>query len=125
MATTQKRLETALSYIGRHTPPQELQGWVLDHLDDEMTIAGILDQLDLIDAQLNAARSDSQAVKVGELTVNYQNHVNHLLGEGSRTLAHLSNLVGVLARWDKYAQYSPIETETAQGGYAPGWYAPM
>lgn len=56
-----------------------------------------------IDAKLKAATADSMAVGVGQLNLNYPQHIAHLKSEGSRSLRELSNILGVSVAYNKYA----------------------
>ena len=66
----------------------------------------LLDELSAIDAQLAAARSDSMAKAVGQLSLSYSQHVAHLKSEGTRSLHELSSILGVGVAYNKYSSSS-------------------
>ncbi|MBE9178679.1 hypothetical protein IQ268_08915 [Oculatella sp. LEGE 06141] len=62
----------------------------------------LLDELGEIDGQLSAARQDSMAKQVGQLSLSYSQHVSHLKSEGSRLMKELSHLLGISIAYNKY-----------------------
>jgi hypothetical protein len=61
-----------------------------------------------LDQKLVDATADSMAVGVGQLNLNYAQHVAHLKSEGSRSLRELSQILGVRLAYNKYAGASTI-----------------
>jgi uncharacterized membrane-anchored protein YhcB (DUF1043 family) len=79
----------------------------------EDRIDAIFLELDAIDIQLKDALSDSMAMRIDNLEVNYERHYQHLSSEGSRLLQELSNLTGMPIAYDKYKRRS-YQGETKQ-----------
>jgi hypothetical protein len=67
-----------------------------------LRVRDLLDALDEIDLKMSAATQDSMAVQVGELTLSYAQHVNHLKSEGSRLLNELAVAAGVPIEYNRY-----------------------
>ena len=61
----------------------------------ENRVVEILDEIDEIDNQLREVRKESMTIKVDDISVNYNLHVNHLKSEGSRLLRELAFSVNV------------------------------
>ena len=66
----------------------------------------INNEITAIDLRLEEARSDSMAVKVDDLNVDYKQHVQHLLSEGSRLLKELSFIVDLPLVYNRYKNSS-------------------
>lgn len=62
----------------------------------------IVSQLVALDQQIVDAMGDSMALKVGELTVDFQRHIKTLRGQGSLLLNELSAVVGLPLLYNKY-----------------------
>lgn len=105
MALTSQILNQVMGYGA--TSNIHLNTFVEDHPDLEVPLLEIIDALTTIDDQLTSARDDSMAEKVGELEVNYAQHVAHLKSEGSRLLRQLEALTEVPLRFDKYRGNTP------------------
>jgi uncharacterized membrane-anchored protein YhcB (DUF1043 family) len=78
-------------------------------------IESVFLELEGIDLQLKDALSDSMAVKIDDLTVDYEKHYKHLSSEGSRLVQELANLTGLGIAYDKYRKRSHLG-ESAQSG---------
>ncbi len=61
-----------------------------------------LELLAKIDSQLESALEESMAVKVGELNLNYPQHIAHLKSEGSRILKLIAHTLGLEVKLNKY-----------------------
>lgn len=70
-------------------------------------LTAIANKLDSLDTQLETAIIDSMAVKVGELTIDYNQHINHLRTQGTRWLKQLSHLAAIPIAYDKYTAKVP------------------
>lgn len=79
-----------------------------------LRVGDLLDELESIDLKLTAATQDSMAVDVGELSLNYVQHVKHLKSEGSRLLNELAIAVGVPVQ---YNRYRPSQKSRSPGVY--------
>ncbi len=71
--------------------------------DRQQRVDRLLQDLQEIDEMLKNALRDSMAVEVGELTVNYGNHIAQLKNEGSTKLRELSVITGIPLLFDKYS----------------------
>lgn len=67
----------------------------------------ICTRLDEIDTQLKDAITDSMAVSVDTLGVNYPQHIGLLKAEGTRLLRQLSNMCKLPLMYDRYLGRSP------------------
>lgn len=81
----------------------------------------LIAQLNAIDVALTAARIDSMATAVGELKVNYAQHIGLLKAEGSRLLKELSNLTGLAVAYDRFSGQSPITVRRSPWGFQSYW----
>ena len=68
-------------------------------------VDSVLVQLDAVDDALSTAVLDSMAVKVGDLEVNYSQHIAELEHRGTRLLRHLSALTGLPIAYDRFSRY--------------------
>ena len=76
------------------------------------TVAGTLEvwlnAIDGIDESLSAARPDSMAQRIGEVYLNYPQHVHHLIKEGHRSLRAVAMFLDIPIYWDKYLKKSEL-----------------
>lgn len=71
-------------------------------------VDALLLRLSEIDLAIDTGTTDSMALKVGELSVDYNRHLMILKAEGSRKLKELANLSGLPVLYDKYSGRSAI-----------------
>lgn len=70
---------------------------------EEVTqVQRLIDELADVDKALTAARTDSMAIAVGNLKVDYRQHVQHLKDEGTRVLEELAHLTDIHLHRNKY-----------------------
>lgn len=74
----------------------------------QILIEAVLVRLKEIDKAIDAGTTDSMAVKVGELSVDYSRHLMILKAEGTRKLKELAVLSGLPVLYDKYSGRSAI-----------------
>jgi len=72
-----------------------------------MTVGTIPVALAALDAAISSAVIDSVAVKVGDLSLDYTNHLEQLKREGSRQLQLLSAQMDVPVYFDRYMSEFP------------------
>lgn len=65
-------------------------------------IQSIIDEINQVDTLLAAARGDSMATQIDTIKVDYQQHINYLLDEGTRMLVQLSKLTNLELKYNKY-----------------------
>ena len=70
--------------------------------DRLQTAQAIVTRLTEVDTLIAQALPDSMAAKVGELVLNYPQHLVSLKLEGSRLLRHLAALTGLPVKHDRY-----------------------
>lgn len=120
MAFSEQQKNELLVVLGYGIKPysqtQVLSDWLNElgtRSDLVSQITTLIETLTEIDEQLNSARSDSMAIAVGELKLDYRQHISHLKSEGSRLLRQLSALTEVAIKFDKYRGISPSSSASS------------
>lgn len=78
-------------------------------------------RLTVIDSQIDTGLTDSMAVTVGELSVDFGRHIQLLKQEGSRILKTISAMSGIPIKYDRYLGRSPGEVTTSPMSVKTYW----
>ncbi|MBW4443089.1 MAG: hypothetical protein KME10_17985 [Plectolyngbya sp. WJT66-NPBG17] len=77
----------------------------------------LLDAIESLNGLLSAARTDSMAVEVGGIKIDYVQHVRHLKSEGSRLLRQLEALTGLPLKFDQFKGSAPRSSSNSSVSY--------
>lgn len=106
--------EVVLEVLGYFTEPE-----VLPRVSTN--ILYLCTRLTVIDGQIDTGLTDSMAVTVGELSVDFGRHIQLLKQEGSRILKQIAAMSGIPINYDRYLGRSPDQATTSPMSIKSYW----
>lgn len=111
MIDLSNRVLIALGYSLQYAKanPSPIPESVLADPDTISLIGSLLDQMDELDAQMASVLTDSMAVQVADIKLDYAGYLSMALGKGNRLLYRLSALTGIPINANGYTMSGAVQ----------------